>query len=482
MAAPIGYSMPFTKATIFASRSSLRKLGYWKSRIVWKKLLENKNFLNHRYLSTVTDDGRYDLVVIGGGSGGLACAKEGTKWGLGGTCVNVGCIPKKIFHQAALLGGSLKDSRSYGWNTPENIDFKWERLSEAVQNHVKSLNWGHRVQLQEKKVEYLNSMGSFVDANTVKAVNDKGQERIFKTDNVVIAVGGRPIYPSEISGASEYAISSDDLFWMKKPPGKTLVIGGSCILFNSPDQSLSDIALECGGFLTGLGIDTTIMVRSICLRQFDQEVSHLVTNHMENYGTKFLWKCFPTKLEKDSTNGKTIVHYQDESGVHHKDTYDTVLLAVGRHPVTQSLGLDKLGMDVDSKTQKIGRLELTPVAIKAGKLLSHRLFNGSNIQMDYDKVYHAFYKPLEYAVPNRDSSSCFIKAVCMRESSGKVLGLHFVGPNAGEVIQGFAVAFNCGLTWNHISQTVGIHPTSAEEIVKMHITKRSGLDPTVTGC
>lgn len=300
---------------------------------------------------------------------------------------------------------------------------------------------------------------------------------------------------------------------------------------------MSDIALECGGFLTGLGIDTTIMVRSICLRQFDQEVSHLVTNHMENYGTKFLWKCFPTKLEKDSTNGKTIVHYQDESGVHHKDTYDTVLLAVGRHPVTQSLGLDKLGMDVDSKTQKIvggygqdqertsvpnvyaigdvlhGRLELTPVAIKAGKLLSHRLFNGSNIQMDYDKVattvftpleygtfgisettaiqkygednievYHAFYKPLEYAVPNRDSSSCFIKAVCMRESSGKVLGLHFVGPNAGEVIQGFAVAFNCGLTWNHISQTVGIHPTSAEEIVKMHITKRSGLDPTVTGC
>lgn len=300
---------------------------------------------------------------------------------------------------------------------------------------------------------------------------------------------------------------------------------------------MSDIALECGGFLTGLGIDTTIMVRSICLRQFDQEVSHLVTNHMENYGTKFLWKCFPTKLEKDSTNGKTIVHYQDESGVQHKDTYDTVLLAVGRHPVTQSLGLDKLGMDVDSKTQKIvggygqdqertsvpnmyaigdvlhGRPELTPVAIKAGKLLSHRLFNGSNIQMDYDKVattvftpleygtfgisettaiqkygednievYHAFYKPLEYAVPNRDSSSCFIKAVCMRESSGKVLGLHFVGPNAGEVIQGFAVAFNCGLTWNHISQTVGIHPTSAEEIVKMHITKRSGLDPTVTGC
>ncbi|KAJ8312608.1 LOW QUALITY PROTEIN: hypothetical protein KUTeg_009981 [Tegillarca granosa] len=330
-----------------------------------------------------------------------------------------------------------------------------ERLSEAVQNHVKSLNWGHRVQLQEKKVEYLNSMGS-IYANTVKAVNDKGQERILKTDNVVIAVGGRPIYPSEISGASEYAISSDDLFWMKKPPGKTLVIGGSCILFNSPDQSLSDIALECGGFLTGLGIDTTIMVRSICLRQFDQEVSHLVTNHMENYGTKFLWKCFPTKLEKDSTNGKTIVHYQDESGVHHKDTYDTVLLAVGRHPVTQLLGLDKLGMDVDSKTHKIGRPELTPVAIKAGKLLSHRLFNGSNIQMDYDK------------------------AVCMRESSGKVLGLHFVGPNAGEVIQGFAVAFNCGLTWNHISQTVGIHPTSAEEIVKMHITKRSGLDPTVT--
>lgn len=139
-------------------------------------------------LSSYADSQDYDLVVIGGGSGGLACSKEaanygrkvavldfvqpstqGTVWGLGGTCVNVGCIPKKIMHQAALLGEFLKDAQKYGWNVPEDRTFSWESLVLAVQNHVKSLNWGHRVQLHDKKVEYLNAKGSFLDPHTIKA-------------------------------------------------------------------------------------------------------------------------------------------------------------------------------------------------------------------------------------------------------------------------------------------------------------------------
>ncbi|KAJ7325621.1 Thioredoxin reductase 2, mitochondrial [Desmophyllum pertusum] len=195
------------------------------------------------------DSPEYDLIVIGGGSGGLACSKEaakygkkvavldyvspspqGSAWGLGGTCVNVGCIPKKLMHQAALLGESFKDAKHYGWNVPENISISWEALVLAIQNHVKSLNWGHRVQLHDKKVEYLNAKGSFLDPHTIKAVLKNGTEKTLRADNFVIAVGGRPRFPAEVPGAVEYGISSDDIFSLKKSPGKTLVVGASCIL------------------------------------------------------------------------------------------------------------------------------------------------------------------------------------------------------------------------------------------------------------
>lgn len=153
----------------------------------------------NRSLSNGKDLHEYDLIVIGGGSGGLACSKEAAKygkkvavldyvspstqgsiWGLGGTCVNVGCIPKKLMHQAALLGESFKDAKHYGWNVPENITISWEALVKAVQNHVKSLNWGHRVQLHDKKVEYLNAKGSFLDSHTIKAVLKNGTEKTLR--------------------------------------------------------------------------------------------------------------------------------------------------------------------------------------------------------------------------------------------------------------------------------------------------------------
>ncbi|XP_068099361.1 thioredoxin reductase 2, mitochondrial [Hyperolius riggenbachi] len=482
----------------------------------------------------------YDLLVIGGGSGGLACAKEaaqlgsrvavfdyvepspqGTKWGIGGTCVNVGCIPKKLMHQAALLGGALKDAPHYGWHIAAPAQHDWTKMAQAVQNYVKSLNWGHRVQLQDKKVKYLNLRASFIDEHTVRGVTTAGKETVVTARNIVLATGGRPKYPTDIPGAVEHGITSDDLFWLKNSPGKTLVVGASYV------------SLECAGFLTGVGLDTTTMIRSIPLRGFDQQMANLVADYMESYGTKFLKKCIPSRVEKLQSGQLQVTWKNTETGGEGKDAFDTVMWAVGRAPETKYLNLEKVGVDIKPSTGKVivnesestsvpnifaigdiseGRPELTPTAIAAGKLLARRLFGGSTELMDYDsvpttvftpleygcvglseeaasachgedaiEVYHAFYKPLEFTVPGRDATQCYIKMICLKGTQ-KILGLHFTGPNAGEVIQGFALGIKCGATYPQLMSTVGIHPTCAEEVTKLHITKRSGLDPTVTGC
>ncbi|XP_020783907.1 thioredoxin reductase 2, tandem duplicate 2 [Boleophthalmus pectinirostris] len=490
---------------------------------------------------TFTGKYDYDLVVIGGGSGGLACSKEaaqlglkvavldyvepsptGTKWGLGGTCVNVGCIPKKLMHQAALLGTAVKDAKKFGWQIPEALSHDWNTMAGAVQNYVKSLNWGHRVQLNEKKVKYLNMKGSLLDDHTVKGITKAGKETMLTAKNIVIATGGRPKYPTNIPGAIEHGITSDDIFWLNKSPGKTLVVGASYV------------GLECAGFLTGIGLDTTIMVRSIALRGFDQQMSGLVTDYMEAYGTKFAWKCVPRRIDKLPSGVLQVTWMDTGTSSEHKDTYDTVLWAVGRAPETKVLGLDKLGVQLNKETGKIivgadestsvpniyafgdigeGRPELTPTAINAGRLLARRLAGQSAQLMNYDnvptavftpleygcvglseedaekrygkdgiEVYHAFYKPLEFTIAERDASQCYLKVVCERGENQKILGLHFTGPNAGEVTQGFALGFQCGAMYSDLLNTVGIHPTCAEEVTKAHITKRSGLDATVTGC
>ncbi|XP_032899728.1 thioredoxin reductase 2, mitochondrial [Amblyraja radiata] len=482
----------------------------------------------------------YDLLVIGGGSGGLACSKEaaqygrkvavldyvnpspkGTRWGLGGTCVNVGCIPKKLMHHGALLGTAIKDAKKYGWDIPLPVNHDWSVMANAIQDHVKSLNWGHRVQLQDKKVKYLNLKGVFVDQHTIQGESSKGEKTLLTAENIVLATGGRPKYPSNVPGA-EFCISSDDIFWLRDSPGKTLVIGASYV------------GLECAGFLTGFGLDTSVMVRTIPLRGFDQQMAHLVTDYMTSYGTRIFWKCTPIKIEK-LNNGKLQVVWKNlASNIEERESFDTVMWAVGRTPETQGLCLDKAEVRINPETGKVvvgdgeetsarhiyaigdiaeGRPELTPSAIKAGKLLAHRLFGKSTQLMDYDNVattvftpleygcvglteeeavrrhgedkieiYHAHYKPLEYTVAEREATQCYVKIVCLREGDQTILGIHFIGPNAGEVVQGFALGMKCNATYSQLASTVGIHPTCAEEVNKLNITKRSGLDATVTSC
>ncbi|KAK3699596.1 hypothetical protein QZH41_014309, partial [Actinostola sp. cb2023] len=405
---------------------------------------------------------------------------QGTTWGLGGTCVNVGCIPKKLMHHASLLGEAIKDSRKYGWETPENVQFNWDVLVTGVQNHIKSLNWGHRVQLHDKKVKYLPALGSFVDPHTIKAVGRTGQEEILTAENIVIAVGGRPRFPDNVPGAKEHCISSDDLFSLKRPPGKTLVIGASYV------------ALECAGFLSGLGYNSSVMMRSIPLRGFDQQMAELIVSYMERHGTRFLRQCVPVCIEKTSVGKLNVTWKNISSGDESGEEFDTVLMAIGRDPLTSNLGLEKVGVEVNPSTKYIigvnneqtsvsniyaigdvlqDRPELTPVAIMAGKLLARRMFGDSDVHMDYDnvpttvftpleygavglseeqaiklheydnlEVYHAFYKPLEYTIAERGDDIGYIKAICRKEGHQKVLGLHYLGPSAGEVMQGFATA------------------------------------------
>jgi len=486
-------------------------------------------------------------VVLGGGSGGLACSKEaadlgkkvalldfvqpspaGTRWGIGGTCVNVGCIPKKLMHRAAVLGEAFSDAREFGWGVPEGVTNDWEKLVSGIQDHIGSLNFGYRVQLRDKKVTYLNAYGRFLDPHTMECTKKNGKVSTITADKFVIATGGRPRYLG-VPGDTEHCITSDDIFSLPKAPGKTLVVGASYI------------ALECAGFLTALGFETHVMSRSIYLRGFDQEIAEHIGGHMERHGTIMIRKCVPTKFEKEGDRVKAFWK-NTEFGIESSDVYDTVLLAVGRDACTSNIGLETTGVALNPKTGKIPaddgestnvphifalgdildtRQELTPVAIKAGRRLAQRLFNGGKLKMDYNtvpttvftpleytcigmseeqavaaygadnvEVYVSYLKPLEWTtnhqehdgVAHREDNVCYCKLITNLADNERVVGLHYVGPDAGEVGQGYAVAMKCGATKADFDATVGIHPTVSEEFTTMDITKRSGKDPHKTGC
>ncbi|KAJ7353844.1 thioredoxin reductase [Desmophyllum pertusum] len=485
----------------------------------------------------------YDLIVVGGGSGGLACSKEaanlgrkvavldfvkpspvGTSWGLGGTCVNVGCIPKKLMHQASLLGHDLEDARLYGWDFDTKVEHNWVTMRENVQNHIGSLNWGYRVELRDKKITYKNATGELVDAHKIKTVDKKGKVTEMTAQHIVLATGLRPRYP-DIPGAKEYGITSDDLFSLEHSPGKTVVVGASYV------------ALECAGFLSGVNLDVTVLVRSILLRGFDQQMAEKIGDDMINHGVKFKRPAIPTKVEliEEGTPRKLRVHYKSlETGEESSIECNTVMFGIGRDPCTQEIGLENVGVKLNAKNGKViagdneqssvpnifavgdildGKLELTPVAIHAGRLLAQRLYGGSNELCDYVnvattvftpleygciglseedataqygeenvEVYHTSYQPLEYTVAKRDMAGCYAKLICNKSDNERVVGFHIVGPNAGEVTQGYAIAIKLGATKKDFDRTVGIHPTVSEVFTTLGTTKRSGFDVAASGC
>lgn len=481
----------------------------------------------------------YDLIVIGGGSGGLAASKEaqklgarvavldfvkpspaGTTWGLGGTCVNVGCIPKKLMHTAALLGEASHEAEAYGWKkNGHELPFNWTTLRDAVQDHIKSLNFGYRVQLREEGVTYINKLGRFVGPNTLEVIDKKGKKETITGARFIVTVGGRPT-PLNCPGG-ELAISSDDIFSRETPPGKTCVVGAGYV------------ALECAGFINGFHQgDVTVLVRSIPLRGFDRDTVDRVVAHMTSQGIKIAEGVQPRSITKTAA-GKLRVEFTDGRPA---EEFDTVLAAIGRYADTRELGLETAGVNFNPANGKIighheqsnvphiyavgdvldGTPELTPVAIMAGKLLAGRLFGSEKTAMDYNSVATTVFTPLEmgcvglteeaavakYGADRVDSLisafhplewalnesrhagvMCYVKIVFDKSTPDRsVLGIHLAAPNAGEIIQGFSAAFRKGLTVEDLHLTVGIHPTIAEELTTMHVTKSSGESASKSGC
>lgn len=476
----------------------------------------------------------YDLIVIGGGSGGLAAAKkateygakvalfdyvkpstQNTKWGLGGTCVNVGCVPKKLYHYAANISSLIhNEAKDYGFEINENINHNWETLMNNIKTHIRKLNFSYKSGLKSSNVKYINAYAKFKNINEVEYTH-KIENKTLTAKHFIIAVGGRPYIPDDIPGAKQYAITSDDIFFQNKSPGKTLCVGASYI------------SLECAGFLTHLGLDTTVSMRTIALRGFDRQCADKVVNLMKKTGTKFKEQLIPSSIIK-TDKGKLLVTFINTKNnmIDHTEEYDTVLYATGRYPQTKNIGLENIGIDILSNGKikcnneqtnieniyAIGDIldncpELTPVAIRSGELLASRLYGSKTEIMNYDLIPTTIFTPYEYgcvglseedavnkygidaieiylyeftrlegSISSDESLSCsnLSKLVCLKTDNERVLGFHYVGLNAGEVTQGFALSLRLGAKKKDFDDTIGIHPTDAESFMSMNITKSSG--------
>jgi glutathione reductase (NADPH) len=440
----------------------------------------------------------FDLFVIGAGSGGVRasrmCAGLGARVAvaeeryLGGTCVNVGCIPKKLFVYAAHFAEDFEDAAGFGWSVGERV-FDWARLLANKDREIERLNGVYARLLDAAGVTRISGRARLVDAHTVEV-----GERRYRAEHVLIAVGSWPSLPG-IPGI-EHALSSNEMFHLKELPRRAIVVGGGYI------------AAEFAGILHGLGVDVTQLYRGeLFLRGFDDDVRTALAEEMRKKGIDLRFRSDPLRLERSGTGVRAVLVNGTQLEA------DAVLYATGRRPLTADLGLEAAGVALDAdgavvvdeysrssvpNVWAIGdathRLQLTPIAIHEAMCLAQTLFGGKPTRPDLEDVascvfsappvgsvglteaaararygdvaiFRTRFRPLKHTLSGRDEQT-LMKLVVDR-SSDRVVGAHMVGPDAGEIIQGVAIALKLKATKAQFDATIGIHPTAAEEFVTM---------------
>ena len=444
----------------------------------------------------------YDVVVIGGGSGGLAAAFRAAGHGakvamlepapLGGTCVNVGCVPKKAMWLAADLAERIGLASRMGFGVPAEPALDWAQLVQRRQGYIANIHASYQKRLDETGVARISHRGRLLDAHTVEC--DDGTR--LRAQHIIIATGAHPLKP-DIPGA-ELGGVSDDFFALQSRPARVAIIGGGYI------------AVELAGVLRALGSTVALLVRGQrLLGHFDAEVSAQLAENLRLQGVELHFGCEVKALERQSGRVRAVLQNGPEHSV-----FDNVLFATGRVPSTHGLGLEQAGVALGEKGaievdayqntsvpgifavgDVTGRVTLTPVAIAAARRLMDRLYGGQpDARLDYDNVpsvvfahppfgtvglseeearkrfdkvttYHSRFRPMLQALGDGDVRTVF-KMVCAGDDE-KVVGIHLLGEGADEILQGFAVALKAGVTRRQMEDTVAIHPTSAEEVVLM---------------
>jgi len=445
---------------------------------------------------------QYDLVVIGGGSGGIATARRAAEYGarvalveagrLGGTCVNVGCVPKKLMWNAAELVGSLADARGYGFDVTV-AGHDWAALKAARDAYVTRLNGIYETNLAKSKVTVVRGWGRLLDAHTIEV----GDERL-TAGRVVLAPGGRP-HRSTIPGA-ELSLDSDGFFALAARPQSVTVVGGGFI------------AVELAGVFAALGSEVSIVVRgSTLLREFDPMLVEAAQEGLQQAGAKLITQAEPTALERGAGGQGIEVSLSNGERL---SGQDAVIFATGRDPITDfidsklGLRLNKRGfIEVDEFQQTsvpevfaigdvTGQVTLTPVAIAAGRRLADRIWGGmEGRRLSYEnipsvlfghpalgtvgltepqararygdavKCFTCSFVPMYYAFGEAKPKTR-LKLVTVGPEQ-RVVGVHLAGREVAEMLQGFAVAVKMGATKRDFDDTVAIHPTAAEELVTM---------------
>jgi glutathione reductase (NADPH) len=443
-----------------------------------------------------------DFLVIGGGSAGVRAARMAAQRGakvvlaeaaaLGGTCVNVGCIPKKLYSFAAHFASDFRDAAGFGWHVGQTR-FDWAVLKANRAQEIARLNGVYQKLLENAGVRLVPGWATLIDANTVDVRTTSGVQR-FTAKHILVATGGRPFVP-HFAGA-EHVVTSDSMFDLEPFPRRLLVVGGGYI------------ASEFASIFNGLGASVTQLYRGEeILRGFDDDVRRFVALEMRKHGVDLRTRIDVTSVEKTAeglvarlTDGSTVIA-------------DTILYATGRVPNTANLGLEAAGVQeradgaivVDEHYRTsvpsiyaagdvTSRVQLTPVALGEAMVIADEIFGDASRAMSYDfiptavfthpnigtvgfgeaqardrfgriAVYRSEFKALRHTLSG--SGERTLMKLIVDVATDRVIGLHMVGAEAGEIVQGFAVAMKAGATKAVFDSTIGIHPTAAEEFVTM---------------